>query len=97
MLKGYFSRNIPKTERVFNSRAKRRERGIWQRRFWTHLITSQQDFNAHFDYVHWNPVKHGYVHRVVDWSCSSFHRYVAEGVYDENWGHSGWFSIEIYV
>ena len=96
LLKGYFSRNIPKTERISASRIKRRERGIWQRRFWAHLITDQQDFNAHCDYIHWNPVKHGYVERVVDWSYSSFHRYVAEGIYCADWGYLGNFPIEIH-
>jgi putative transposase len=38
------------------------------------------------DYVHFNPVKHGLVKRVVDWQHSSFHRYVKQGVYAEDWG-----------
>ncbi len=47
------------------SRAKRGERGLWRRRFWEHLIRDQADFNRHVDYVHWNPVKHGWVRRVA--------------------------------
>jgi putative transposase len=49
LLKGHFSRALPTGERASQSRAKRRERGIWQRRFWAHLLTDQDDFNAHFD------------------------------------------------
>jgi hypothetical protein len=42
-------------------------------------------FNA-LDYLHWNPVKHGYVKRVIDWPYSTFHRFVAKGVYPSDWG-----------
>ena len=95
LLKGYFSRGIPKGECISQSRTKRRERGLWQRRFWAHLLTDQDDFNVHFDYIHWNPVKHGWVESVKDWPHSSFHRYVDNGVYSVGWGHSGDFSIEV--
>ncbi|MDD2770494.1 MAG: transposase [Methylococcus sp.] len=93
LLKSRFSRAIPAGERISQSRLQRRERGLWQRRFWAHLLTGQDDFNAHFDYIHWNPVKHGRVRRVADWPYSSFHRFVALGVYPKGWGHSGDFGI----
>ena len=76
---------MEKGERISQSRSKRGERGIWQRRFWEHLIRDQEDFNRHMDYIHWNPVKHGWVHRVADWPHSSFHEYVRRGVYAEDW------------
>ncbi len=41
------------------------------------------------DYIHYNPVKHGYVMRVADWRYSSFHRFVRLGVYPGDWGGSG--------
>jgi putative transposase len=94
LLKGHFSRAIDKGERISQSRSKRRERGLWQRRFWVHLITDQHDFNQHVDYIHWNPVKHGWVRRVVDWPHSSFHQFVAQGFYTTAWGHSGQFDID---
>ena len=94
LLKSHFSRALPAGERISKSRVKRRERGIWQRRFWAHLLTDQEDFNAHFDYIHWNPVKHGWVRQVADWPHSSFHRFVESGVYPINWGHSGDFNIQ---
>jgi putative transposase len=93
LLKAHFSRSIAKGEKVSASRNKRRERGIWQRRFWAHLITDQHDFNQHVDYIHWNPVKHGYVQRVIDWPHSSFHQFVAQGIYPPSWGYAGEFSI----
>lgn len=38
----------------------------WQSRFWEHTIRDEDDLRAHVDYVHFNPVKHGLVARVVD-------------------------------
>jgi len=83
-VKGHFSR--AKGERISDSRGKRRERGVWQRRFWEHLLCDQDDFNRHVDYLHWNPVKHGWVQRVMDWPHSSFHTFVEAGAYSLNWG-----------
>ena len=65
-IKSGFSRAIEKGERISNSRIRKRERGIWQRRFWEHVIRDANDFVRHVDYVHCNPVKHGYVSRIVD-------------------------------
>ena len=94
MLKGRFSRSIDKGERISTSRLNRRERGIWQRRFWAHLIMDQEDYNRHVDYIHWNPVKHGIVKQVIDWPHSSFHQFVKEGIYPATWGHSGQFGMD---
>ena len=44
---------------------------------------------VHFDYLHFNPVKHGYVNSVKEWEFSSFHRYVKNEIYTENWGGVG--------
>jgi hypothetical protein len=66
----------------------RGERGIWQRRFWKHLLRDERDFSAHMDYVHFNPVKHGHVARVADWPYSTFHALVAEGIYPAGWAGS---------
>ncbi|WP_374090681.1 hypothetical protein [Methylomicrobium lacus] len=43
-----------------------------------------QDFNRYIDYIHINPVKHGLVKHVADWPYSTFHRYVAKGIYPPN-------------
>ena len=68
------------------SRLKQGEAAIWQRRYWEHLIRDEQDLRRHEDYIHYNPVKHGLVQRVVDWPWSSFHRYVRMGYYERDWG-----------
>ena len=70
------------------SRSKRKESTLWQRRFWEHVIRDEKDYQRHFDYIHFNPVKHGYVSAVKDWEYSSFHRYVENSVYPVNWGGS---------
>ena len=71
---------------VSSSQSRERRRGIWQRRFWEHLIRDELDFERHFDYVHYNPVKHALVRRPRDWPHSTFHRCVAQGHYQPNWG-----------
>ncbi len=60
-------------------------RGIWQRHYWEHLIRDERDYRRHMDYIHINPLKHGHVSRVADWPYSTFHRYVASGIYPPDW------------
>ena len=62
-----------------------RRRGVWQPRYWEHAIRDQADLQAHFDYIHYNPVKHGYVTKPCDWPWSTFHRWVREGHYSIDW------------
>ena len=85
MIKSGFSRALPKTERRTKVRKAAGERGIWQRHFWEHVIRDDLDYQRHVDYVHVNPLKHGYVKRVGDWPYSTFHQYVARGIYLPNW------------
>jgi putative transposase len=68
------------------SRKKHREGTVWQRRFWEHMIRDERDFSAHCDYIHYNPVKRGLVDAPKDWPHSTFHRFVKEGLYSEDWG-----------
>lgn len=85
LIKAGFSRGLAVSALRSASKAARREKGIWQRRFWEHQIQDDGDFAGHVDYIHWNPVKHGYVSRVADWPYSSFHRYARDGVYPGDW------------
>jgi putative transposase len=66
-------------------RAIRQQSTLWQHRFWEHTIRDDTDLVRHIDYIHWNPVKHGYVKRAVDWPYSSFHRYVKQGLLPADW------------
>ena len=80
------SERLYRPQWMSESRRKHRESTLWQRRFWEHEIRDDRDFEAHVDYVHFNPVKHGYVQRVLAWPYSSFHRYMHEGQYPRDWG-----------
>lgn len=84
-IKSAFFRAIGTGERISKSRTQKKERGIWQRRFWEHLIRGERDFSNHLDYIHFNPVKHGYVTKPDDWAYSSIHRYIFLGVYSPGW------------
>lgn len=86
LIKHDFSCGLPASfERSPSKRAKR-EKGIWQRRYWEHAIRNEADLSRHIDYIHFNPVKHGLVSRAGDWPHSSFHRYVARGMLPLDWG-----------
>jgi putative transposase len=61
---------------------------IWQERFWDHVIRDEHDLIRHIDYIHWNPVWHGYVHHPEDWPHSSFEHWRKRGYYPERWGWS---------
>jgi putative transposase len=79
-----FKKSFPTTE----SMNKKKEKGLWQRRFWEHHIRDQDDFNRHVDYIHYNPVKHNLARRALDWPHSSFKRFVMNGRYEKNWGNA---------
>ena len=85
LLKSSFSRGVEARPRSPSKIAKR-EKGIWQRRYWEHAIRDEADLERHVDYIHFNPVKHGLVSRVADWPHSSFHRYVEQGLLEVDWG-----------
>ena len=70
------------------SRQRNRRRGVWQRRFWEHLIRDETDFIRHCDYIHFNPVKHGLIACPHAWPHSSFHRFVGQGIYERDWACS---------
>jgi putative transposase len=67
-------------------RTQRKQGTLWQHRYWEHLIRDENDYRRHVDYIHWNPVKHGYAKRAGEWPYSTFHRHVAAGVYPPDWG-----------
>ena len=89
LIKTTFSRKQPHVEDRSASRISKGERGIWQRRYWEHLIRDQRDYAAHVDYIHINPVKHGHVSRVLDWPYSSFQRFVRDGLLPSDWAGEG--------
>ncbi len=86
-IKYYFSKNYDVgVETPTYGYVKKGEKGIFQRRYFEHTICSQEELNNHINYIHYNPVKHGYVRNVKDWEHSSFHKFVKGKFYDINWG-----------
>jgi putative transposase len=86
LIKAGFSRRMTPEKTRSSSRTRKGERGVWQRRYWEHVIRDDGDYRRHMDYIHYNPVKHGYTARASDWPHSSIHRYIARGVIDPAWG-----------
>ncbi len=86
LIKAGFSRRLKLDEHRSTSRVGKGERGIWQRRYWEHTIRDMDDYRRHLDYIHYNPVKHGYVASAADWPNSSIHRYIEAGIIDRDWG-----------
>lgn len=92
LLKQSFTRRLQELDALAPdaaaSRGKKRERSLWQRRFWEHRIRDDDDFARHVEYIHFNPVKHGWVLRAREWPYSSIHRYIREGKVEADWGIS---------
>ena len=86
LIKSGFSRQLAKEEKCNSSRRKKGERGIWQRRYWEHMIRDEQDYERHVEYIHYNPVKHGHVEQASDWQYSSIHKYISKGIVEKDWG-----------
>jgi putative transposase len=53
------------------------------------VIRNDKDFKIHLDYIHYNPVKHGYVTKPETWRHSTYLEWVEKGAYEIGWGHKG--------
>lgn len=80
-IKRNFTRNF-KAERGLTGSLK-----LWQRSFYDHVIRDERDYLNHMHYIHYNPVKHGYVSRPEDYAHTSFREYVRRGWYEIGWRH----------
>ena len=81
-----FSQIMHSLKGGFTSAYKRRTNfsghmNFWQKRFWDHVIRDEKDFENHIHYIHYNPIKHGYVKNPSDWQNSSFASWEQRGVY----------------
>ena len=85
VIKRAFSKGLPAADVRSASKIAKREKAIWQRRFWEHQIRDETDLQRHVDYIHFNPVKHRHVKRVADWPYSSFLTYVAREILPDEW------------
>jgi putative transposase len=85
MIKAEFSKSMPPTGDRPPSLVRKRERGVWQRRYWEYHIRDDRDYAAHMDYIHFNPVKHGLAETPEAWPYSSFRHCVVRGLYPADW------------
>ena len=81
LIKSFFTREWKKN-------SPNRQKSIWQERYWEHVIRDQKDFENHFDYIHFNPVKHGIVSDPFNYLYSSYRYYVEKGYYPGKWDNS---------
>jgi putative transposase len=88
LIKTWFTKHCdPALRAVPNpARTKKAEQALWQHRYWEHLVRDETDLMRHVEYIHYNPVKHGYVSSPLEWPFSSFQRDVAAGIYPADWG-----------
>ncbi len=83
-----FPRIMPSVKLRF---ARRREhtaatfRSLWQPRFWDPIARDAKDLARHLDYIHYNPVKHGYVADPAAYCWSSLQSHVTRGRYPSGW------------
>ena len=93
-LEGYFSKVLHSFKWNFTRNYKHlhgvsAKLNIWQPRFWDHVIRNEHDLAMHFDYIHWNPVKHDLVGSPESWPHSSFLFWYERGDIPQGWGSSG--------
>ncbi|MDJ1008843.1 MAG: transposase [Paracoccaceae bacterium] len=84
-IKARFSHGVGGAYRRTASKIAKREVGLWQRRYWEHVIRDERDYRAHVEYCWGNPVKHGVVARAVEWPYSSIHRDIRRGLVAPEW------------
>ena len=88
LIKSYFTRHWFSVDYVHDTSSQnlKKEKNVWQGRFWEHFIRDEHDLTRHLDYIHYNPVKHGFVDTPMEWKYSSFQNYVDDGFYPKEWG-----------
>jgi putative transposase len=80
---------------VTANQAAHRQRGVWQPRYWEHRIRNEEEWYAYRDYIHLNPVRHGYVDDPLKWPWSSVHRHLQLGWLADDW--TAWSPIDAPV
>lgn len=90
LIKTWFTKHLPQQQGIElnEARIKKCQQAVWQHRYWEHLLQDEADYQSHVDYIHYNPVKHGYVLRPHDWASSSFRWYVSQDILPADWGYS---------
>lgn len=66
-----------RTSYELNGLDQTRGRSVWYS-YWDTCIRGEHDFWTRFNYIHYNPVKHGYVQNPESWAYSSYPHYVKD-------------------
>jgi len=66
-----------RTSHELNSLDQTRGRSVWYS-YWDTCIRGQRDFWTRFNYIHYNPLKHGYVQDPEAWQFSSYRSYLVD-------------------
>jgi len=85
LIKTWFTKHCDPTAQAA-SQVANGGRPLWQPRYWEHVLRDETDYRRHIDYIHFNPVKHGYAKAPIEWPYSSFQGYVKAGIYPPDWG-----------
>ena len=93
-IRSAFSRSLPDEPALPGDRLRPGERGLWQRRYWEHLIRDRADLDLHRAYCWADPVAHGLVARAADWPHGSFRRELARGRVAADWAWAPTFRAE---
>ncbi|TWT45909.1 hypothetical protein RAS1_23450 [Phycisphaerae bacterium RAS1] len=72
---------------------RQRRRGVFQARYWEHRLRDEADYIMHRDYIHMNPVKHGYVRTPEEWPWSTVHEHLRRGELAPDW----WTTVRIQL
>lgn len=71
---------------MIKARFSRRDGGTaWRKRHREHRIRDDEDLARYIDYIHWNPVRHGWATAPGEWPWSSFHKFRRSGYYADDW------------
>ena len=73
-IKARFSHRVGTDVTPRPSLQRRRERGLWQRRFWEHMLRGPGEVDGALAALRQDPVRHGLVADAADWPFSSFAR-----------------------
>jgi len=84
-IKTYFSKHLPHHYKTTSSQNKKRELGIWQRRYYEHTVRDEKELERYRHYIHYNPVKHKLTTSAKKWDFSSFDKFVKNEFYTSDW------------
>ena len=59
---------------------------VWQNRFWERVIRDQDELNRYIDYIHYNPMHHGFATDPFAYGESSAALWLERGYYQRDWG-----------